>query len=161
MKTLFLIRHAKSSRDDPSLPDRNRPLNDRGLHDAPMMGRRLGRSGVKPDLLVSSPALRALTTAQLVADAIGYPREDIAIEDSIYESSPERLLAIIRGLVGKLDCVMVFGHNPEFAGLAHRLAPEITEMPTCAVAELHFDTNAWTDIGVLDPAKVKLDTPKK
>jgi phosphohistidine phosphatase len=161
MKTLFLIRHAKSSRDDASLPDRNRPLNDRGLHDAPMMGRRLGRSGVKPDLLVSSPALRALTTAQLVADAIGYPREDIAMEDSIYESSPERLLAIIRGLDGKLDCVMVFGHNPEFAGLAHRLAPEITEMPTCAVAELHFDTNAWTDIGVLDPAKVKLDTPKK
>ena len=80
MKILFLVRHAKSSRDDPSLPDRNRPLNDRGLHDAPMMGQRLSRSGVKPDRLVSSPALRALTTAQLVADAIGYPRQDIAIE---------------------------------------------------------------------------------
>ena len=160
MKTLFLIRHAKSSRDDPSLADRDRPLNDRGLHDAPMMGQRLSRSGVKPDRLVSSPALRALTTARLIADAIGYPRQDIAIDDSIYESSPERLLAVIRGLDDKLDRVMIFGHNPEFAELAHRLAPEITEMPTCAVAELRFDARAWADVGVLDPAKVKLDTPK-
>jgi phosphohistidine phosphatase len=56
---------------------------------------------------------------------------------------------------------MIFGHNPEFAELAHRLAPEITEMPTCAVAELRFDARAWADVGVLDPAKVKLDTPKK
>jgi phosphohistidine phosphatase len=160
MKTLFLVRHAKSSRDDPSLADRARPLNDRGLHDAPMMGQRLSRSGTKPDRIVSSPALRALTTAQLIADAIGFPRQDIAIDDSIYESSPERLLAVIRGLDHKLDCVMVVGHNPEFAELAHRLAPEITEMPTCAVAEFRFDARAWADVGVLDPAKVKLDTPK-
>lgn len=160
MKTLFLVRHAKSSRDDPSLADRERPLNDRGLHDAPMMGQRLSRSGMKPDRIVSSPALRALTTAQLIADAIGFPRQDIAIDDSIYESSPERLLAVIRGLDDKLDCVMVVGHNPEFAELAHRLAPEITEMPTCAVAEFRFDARAWADVGVLDPAKVKLDTPK-
>ena len=160
MKTLFLVRHAKSSRDDPSLADRERPLNDRGLHDAPMMGQRLSRSGMKHDRIVSSPALRALTTAQLIADAIGFPRQDIAIDDSIYESSPERLLAVIRGLDDKLDCVMVVGHNPEFAELAHRLAPEITEMPTCAVAEFRFDARAWADVGVLDPAKVKLDTPK-
>ena len=160
MKTLFLVRHAKSSRDDPSLADRERPLNDRGLHDAPMMGQRLSRSGMKPDRIVSSPALRALTTAQLIADAIGFPRQDIAIDDSIYESSLERLLAVIRGLNDKLDCVMVVGHNPEFAELAHRLAPEITEMPTCAVAEFRFDARAWADVGVLDPAKVKLDTPK-
>ena len=160
MKTLFLVRHAKSSRDDASLPDRERPLNDRGLHDAPMMGQRLSRSGVKPDRLVSSPALRALTTARLIADAIGYPRRDIAVDDRLYESSPERLLGVIRGLDDKLDRVMLFGHNPTFVELAHRLAPEITDMPTCAVAELGFDTRAWADIGVLDPAKVKLHTPK-
>ena len=161
MKTLFLVRHAKSSRDDPSVPDRERPLNERGLHDAPMMGQRLSRSGVKPDRIVSSPARRALTTAQLIADAIGYPRQDIVIDGSIYESSPERLLAVIRGLDDKLSCVMVFGHNPEFAELTHRLAPEITEMPTCAVAEFRFDGAAWADVGVLDPAKVKFDTPKR
>ena len=160
MKTLFLVRHAKSSRDDPSLPDRERPLNDRGLHDAPMMGQRLNKSGAKPDQLVSSPALRALTTAQLIADEIGYPRRDIVIDDRLYASSPERLLAVIRALDDAHGRVMLFGHNPEFAELAHRLAPEITGMPTCAVAEIGFDTDAWTDIGVLDAAKVKFDTPK-
>ena len=161
MKTLFLVRHAKSSRDDPSLPDRERPLDDRGKRDAPQMGQRLARRHVKPDLLVSSPALRALTTAHLIADEIGYRRKDIVVDDRLYASSPDDLLAVIRALDSKLDRVMLVGHNPEFSDLAHRLSSEIVDMPTSAVAEYNFDTKAWTDIGEVEPAKTVLDYPKK
>lgn len=125
------------------------------------MGKRLDRHGVKPDLLVSSPALRALTTAQLIADEIGYPRKSIAVDERLYASSPEGLLAVICALDDKLDRVMLFGHNPEFADLAHRLSSEIIDMPTCAVAEFRFDAKAWVDVGGIGPAKVKLDVPRK
>ena len=125
------------------------------------MGKRLGKRGVKPDLLVSSPAPRALTTAQLIADEIGYPRKNIVVDERLYASSPDDLLAVIGALDDKLDRVMFFGHNPEFAELAHRLSSEIVDMPTCAVAEFRFDAKAWADVEGIGPAKVKLDTPKK
>lgn len=161
MKTLFLVRHAKSSRDDPSLPDRERPLDDRGRHDAPEMGKRLADRKVRPDQIMSSPAVRALTTAQLIADELGYERKDIVIDDRLYASSADALLAVIHALDKKLGSVMLFGHNPEFTDLAHRLSGEITDMPTCAVARFRFDTKAWEDVGEITPAKVTLDSPKK
>jgi len=126
-----------------------------------MMGKRLGKRGVKPDLLVSSPALRALTTAQLIAVEIGYPRKDIVVDERMYASSPDDLLAVIGALDDKLGRVMLFGHNPEFTELAHRLSSEIIDMPTCAVAEFHFEMKAWADVRETGPAKVKLDAPKK
>jgi phosphohistidine phosphatase len=161
MKTLFLVRHAKSSRDDPSLPDRDRPLDDRGKQDAPKMGKRLAKRGVKPDLLLSSPALRALTTAHLIAEEVGYKRKDIVVDDRLYASCADDLLAVVRALDKKLDCVMLFGHNPEFTDLAHWLSSEIVDMPTSAVAEFNFDTKAWSDVGEVQPAKVLFDCPKK
>jgi phosphohistidine phosphatase len=161
MKTLFLVRHAKSSRDDLSLPDQDRPLNDRGRQDAPAMGKRLARRRVKPDLIVSSAALRALTTAQLVAAELGYEGRDIVVDDRLYASSADALLGVIGALDNKLHRVMLFGHNPEFTDLAHRLSNEITDMPTCAVAEFSFDTEAWSNVGAVEPAQVLLDYPKK
>jgi phosphohistidine phosphatase len=161
MKTLFLVRHAKSSRDDPSLPDRDRPLDGRGEHDAPKMGKRLAKRDVKPDLIVSSPATRALTTAQLIAEEIGYRRKDIVLNDRLYASEVDELLAVIHELDDKLGCVMLFGHNPEFTDLANRLSTEITDMPTCAVAEFSFDAKSWSDVGNVAPASAELDSPKK
>lgn len=161
MKTLFLVRHAKSSRDDRSLPDRDRPLDDRGKQDAPKMGKRLAKRDLKLDLLVSSPALRALTTARLIADEVGYKRKDIVVDDRLYARSPDDLLAVVRALDKKLDRVMLFGHNPEFTDLAHRLSSEIIDMPTGAVAEFDYDTKAWSDVGEIEPAKAVLDYPKK
>ena len=161
MKTLFLVRHAKSSRDDPSLPDRDRPLDDRGKQDGPKMGKRLAKRDVKPDLLLSSPALRALTTAQLIAEELGYKLKDIVVDDRLYASDADDLLAVIRALDKKLNRVMLFGHNPEFTDLAHRLSSEIIEMPTCAIVEFHFDTKAWSDVGERKPAKVVFDYPKQ
>ena len=87
MKTLYLVRHAKSSRHDPSLSDRDRPLDERGKQDAPKMGQRLAKRDVRPDLLLSSPAVRALTTAQLIAEEVGYKRKDIVVDDRLYASS--------------------------------------------------------------------------
>jgi phosphohistidine phosphatase len=161
MKTLLLMRHAKSSRDDPSLPDRDRLVNHRGKQDAPKMGNRLVQRDVKPDLLQSSPALRALTTAQLIAEEVGDKRKDIVVDDRLYASSADDLLTVIRALDKKLNCVMLFGHNPEFTDLAHRLSSEIVHMPTSAVVEFNFDMKAWSDVGEVKPAKVVLDYPKK
>ena len=125
-----------------------------------MMGRRLAQRHVKPDLILSSPAVRALATAQLVAEQIGCDPSHIVIDERLYASSVGSLLDVIRALDDKLERVMVFGHNPEFTGLAHRLSPQITDMPTCAVAEFNFDIVAWRDVGEAKPTKVSLDTPK-
>jgi len=161
MKTLFLVRHAKSSRDGPSLPDRDRPLDDRGRQDAPKMGRRLAKRDVKPDRLVSSPALRALTTAQLIAEEIGYKPKDIVVDDRLYANSAGDLLTVIRALDNKLNRVMLFGHNPAFTDLAQLLSSEIIDMPTCAVVEFDFDTKAWSDVGEVKPVNEVFDYPKK
>jgi phosphohistidine phosphatase len=161
VKTLFLVRHAKSSRDDPTLPDRERPLSNRGRHDAPQMGKLLAGRGVRPDLIVTSPALRAQTTAQMIADEIGYQHKGIVTHDRLYASSSDGLLAVIRALDNELDSVMLFGHNPEFTELARRLSSEIADMPTCAVAEFRYRTKAWTDVGDVEPSEVRLDVPEK
>ena len=125
------------------------------------MGKHLAKRNVKPDLLVSSPARRALTTAQLIADEIGCERKDIVVDDRLYASSADALLAVIRALDKKFDRVMLFGHNPEFADLAHRLSSEIVDMPTCAVAEFRFDTTKWSDVGTIEPVQSTLDQPAK
>jgi phosphohistidine phosphatase len=160
MKALFLVRHAKSSRDDPAILDKERPLNDRGRRDAPRMGERLAKEGIKPDLIVSSPAVRALTTAELIATKLDYKLGDIAVDKRLYAASRNDLLAVIHELGSKPKHVMLFGHNPEFSELAHFLSTDITEMPTCAVAEFRFDIKSWFDVGSQPPAKVKLYTPK-
>jgi phosphohistidine phosphatase len=137
MKTLFLIRHAKSSWDDPALSDKDRPLGDRGRRDAPRMGKRLAKRNVKPDLILSSPARRALTTAEIIAKKLDYKRKDIVVDDRLYASAVDGLLNVIHGLGDNLERVILFGHNPELTELAHRLSGEITHMPTCAVRDWH------------------------
>jgi phosphohistidine phosphatase len=161
MKTLFLIRHAKSSRDHPALPDKERPLNDRGMRDAPRMGERLARQDVKPDLILSSPALRALATAEIIAKKLDYKVKDIVVDERLYAAAPDDLLEVIHELGDKPKRVMLFGHNPEFAELAHRLSSKITDMPACAVAEFLFDTKSWSNVGKQEPAKVTLQHPKQ
>jgi phosphohistidine phosphatase len=161
MKTLYLIRHAKASRDDPSLDDRDRPLAERGQRDAPKMGRRLAKRGAKPDLVLSSPAARALTTAQLVVDELGYKRDRIVVDERIYAAQPEALLDIIAGLDDGLSSVMMFGHNPEFSELAQSFTDEIGDMPTCGAAELIFGVAHWTELDAGTLSSFVFDYPKK
>ena len=160
MKTLFLIRHAKSSWDDTALPDKDRPLNDRGKRDAPKMGKRLAKRDVKPDLILSSPARRTLTTAEIIAKKLDYKRKDIVVDDRLYAGAVRDLLNVIHKLGDKLERVMLFGHNPELTELAHRLSSEITHMPTCAVAQFTFATKSWSNIGKAKLASVELDYPR-
>lgn len=161
LKTLFLIRHAKSSWDDTTLPDKDRPLDDRGKRDAPKMGKRLAKRDVKPDLILSSPAMRALATAQIIAKRLDYKRKDIVVDDRLYAAAADELLNIIHRLDDELERVMFFGHNPELTELAHRLSSKIMHMPTCAVAKFTFTAKSWSGIGKAKLAKVALDSPKK
>ena len=161
MKTLLLIRHAKSSWDDPALDDKERPLNGRGKRDAPKMGKRLAKRGVQPDLILSSPAVRALTTAESIARKLDYMRRDIVVDDRLYAVEADELLDVIRKVGDRLKCVMLVGHNPELTELAHRLSSKITYLPTCAVAEFTFDAKSWSRIGKDRPVKVALDCPRQ
>src|SRR5258708_2379031 len=161
MKTLFLIRHAKSSWDDTALPDKDRPLDDRGRRDAPKMGKRLAKRDVKPDLILSSPARRALTTAEVIAEKLDYKLKDIVVDNRLYAGGADDLLNVIHELRDKLERVMLFGHNPEFTELAHRLSSKITHMPTWAIAEFPVHAKAWSNIGKGKGAKNALDYPKK
>jgi len=160
MRTLFLVRHAKSSRDDVSLPDTNRPLADRGWRDAPEMGKRLARRSVKPDLILSSPALRARSTAELIAEALDYKLKHIVIEDRLYGGTADDLLEVVHRLDDRVKTVMLFGHNPELTELAHRIASGITHLPTCAVAEFRFDAKLWPEVGKATLLKAALNSPK-
>jgi phosphohistidine phosphatase len=161
MKTLILVRHAKSSWDDPSRDDRERPLNGRGKKDAPAMGERLAKLGIEPDLILSSPAVRALTTAEIFAKALDYKRKKIVEDERIYASSPAILLNIIHALDNDAKCAMLFGHNPEFSDLAHGFSAQIDDLPTCAVVEMHFDVKAWPAISRETLKRMELHVPKK
>jgi len=161
MKTLLLIRHAKASPAEPGRPDHDRALDDRGRQDAPEMGRRLKLRGVMPGLIVSSTALRTRTTARLIAEALDFPLERLVEDERVYASSVMRLLYLVQALDNKLACVIVVGHNPEMTELARKFSDEIPDLPTCAVAEFGFHTEAWSDIGRLAPAVSRFDSPKK
>ena len=161
MKTLFLIRHAKSSWRDTSLADRDRPLGKRGKRDAPKMGDRLSKRDVSPDLILSSPATRALTTAKIIAARVGYELNEIVVDNRLYPGEAKDLLNVILRLDDALERVMLFGHNPGLSELANDLTRKITDMPTCAVAEFTFDAKSWSNVGKANLAGVTLDYPKK
>lgn len=159
MRRLYLVRHAKSSWGEPSLPDRERPLNDRGKRDAPKMGRRLAALGVNPDVILASPARRALKTARILAEELGYRLEDIRVDARLYASEPDVLLQVIRELGDGKKCVMLVGHNPEMTELAHRFSSGITHLPTCAVAEFAFAADSWLGAITGKPERMTLHTP--
>jgi phosphohistidine phosphatase len=162
MKTLFLLRHAKSSWDDTSLPDRERPLEPRGERNAAKMSRRWSQRHAKPDLIMSSPAARALATANVVAQGQDYKTKNIAVDDRLYAATVHALLAVIQALDDRLDRVMRVGHNPAgFMELAHHFSSEITHMSTCALAELKFEADSWGGIGQAKPSRTILDLPKR
>lgn len=161
MKTIFLVRHAKSSWDDAALPDRDRPLAERGERDAPEMARRLAKRGVEPDLILSSPAKRALATAKIIARELDYKRKDIETDDRLYPGQVSELLSMIHALDDRFERVMLFGHNPAMAELAHHLSSSITRMPTCAIAEFSFDAKSWSELDSATLSRVTLDYPKK
>jgi phosphohistidine phosphatase len=159
-KTLYLLRHAKSSWDDPTLADHDRPLAPRGERNVATMGPRWAAWGVRPERIVSSTAARALATARSVAEALALPPQDLVVDGCIYASTPAALRSLVAALDPALSRVMLVGHNPEFTELAGHMAPEIEHLPTCALVELVFDVNAWTALAHARPVRVTFESPK-
>ncbi len=162
MKTLVIVRHAKSSWDNPGLPDHERVLSKRGLRDAPRMGARLADWGPPVDRVISSSAVRALTTAELITHEMGLPWDEIQIEDALYHASEEDMIDLINEQDEYLDGLMLFGHNPGMTYLVNDLSDlDLDNLPTCGVAVLQFDVPSWAEIGAQVATSAKFDFPKK
>lgn len=146
-KHLFVIRHAKSDWSF-DVSDFDRPLNARGFKNAPRMATRLAQYAIQPRQLISSPAKRAITTAQIFAEHLGLPVNAIQTDQRIYEALPNTLLQIINGLDNDVDSVAFFGHNPGLTLLINYLADEnIYNLPTCGLVHIRFDDVAdWASI---------------
>jgi phosphohistidine phosphatase len=144
MLQLTLIRHAKSSWGEPELSDFDRPLNGRGLDDAPMMGRVMKNNGLEFDRMVSSPAQRAITTARLIAAETGHPEGAIATRTEMYDASVDTLLDCVQSLDAREPRTALVGHNPGMTQLYNALTGEtLDNLPTCAVAVIEFDLDDW------------------
>jgi phosphohistidine phosphatase len=147
VKNLFLVRHAKSDWSVGGQKDFERNLDGRGLHDAPNMGRKLFQMGIKPDLILSSPAERARLTSELVAEQLKYDPDKIVFDDEIYEASVRSLLNVINSLDDKYQNVMIFGHNPTFTYIAEYLTKrEIGNIPTCGAVQIEFPIKSWKEV---------------
>jgi phosphohistidine phosphatase len=146
VKTLYLVRHAKSTWDDPGLNDQDRPLNPRGRRDARDMAQRLLARGVSVDLIISSPALRALTTVRELAQGFDYPADLIRSDAVLYFGEFGEQLGLIKRQPEIIDSLMLTGHNPDITLLLNFLCGKQTEsVPTCSVATINLDCN-WSDI---------------
>ena len=144
MKILTLVRHAKSSWADSKISDRERPLNKRGEHDAPMMGKRVVAAGIRPSLILSSPAVRAWTTAKIIAQEIGYPREFLQRENSLYLASLDNIIDVLIAQDAEFNSVMIVGHNPGLTIFANYLSPGLTDnLPTAGVVSVGFEQDDW------------------
>ncbi len=145
MKTLFVLRHAKSSWENTDLSDFARPLNERGLKAAPLMGKFIYKNQLQSELILSSPAERAKQTAILVKENAQIGGE-IRYDERIYEASPARLLEVISEQSEKLESVMLVGHNPGLEGLLKILTGEAQPMPTAALAVIDLKIGKWSEI---------------
>ena len=161
MKMLTLIRHAKSSWEQPELADLDRPLNKRGKRDAPKMGQRLVQKQLQPDLFITSPAKRAFTTAKAIAEEIGYGMDELVTDDRAYTADAAELLAILRDVDNAYHDVVLVGHNPAMTNLVNYLTSEsIDNVPTCGIVRASFSVDAWSKLRRRTGELVWFDYPK-
>lgn len=145
MKTLLLLRHAKSSWADDKMADFDRPLNERGQKDAPRMGELLARHELVPDLIITSAAKRAATTAKRVAEAAGYEGEIRRIEE-LYLAEAGDYITVARQVDDRVSCLLLVGHNPGIEELVEELSGQAERMPTAALACLRLPINHWREL---------------
>lgn len=162
MKTLTIVRHAKSSWKDSTLTDRERPLNKRGERDAPIMGQRINDAGIRPSLILSSPATRAWSTARVIAQQISYPVEFLQREDNLYLASVDDMLDVIVAQDDGFNSLMLVGHNPGLTSFANYLVPGLTSnLPTAGVVSVNVDQEDWNLYGRPATELLLHDYPKK
>lgn len=161
MKTLILIRHAKSSWDQIGLADFDRPLNERGKKDAPEMASRLKEKGIELDHLISSPAKRARKTAKYFAEEFGFKKDDIKLIDELYGATRSVFSKIVSEIEDKNNAVALFSHNPGITEFASSLTNvRVDDMPTCAVFALQIETENWKDFSGAEKKFLFFDYPK-
>jgi phosphohistidine phosphatase len=163
VKTLYIIRHAKSSWDASNVDDFERPLNDRGKRDAPRMGKRLKEKAIHPELMLSSPAKRALSTAKKIAEVLKYAKGDIKTERKLYHADEETMLSIVREMKDKYNTVMLFSHNPGLTDFVNSLMTgeiDIDNIPTCGVVAFQLDVSSWKEVNWGTGKLLFFDYPK-
>ena len=160
MKTIYLLRHAKSSWDDSSLSDFERPLNERGLRTAPFMGEVMVGRGYSPSVIISSPAKRAATTAELVRESAGLSSE-FRSDHRIYEASPNTLRTVAAETSDDIDSMMLVGHNPGMEGFIRYLTGRIEPMPTAALAVIELSIDRWSEINADTGKIIEMIRPKE
>ncbi|WP_136797701.1 SixA phosphatase family protein [Desulfosediminicola ganghwensis] len=162
MKELYLIRHAKSSWSNPGLDDIERPLNKRGKRDAPFMGSRLKKYGVRPDMVYTSPAKRARKTAGTIAECVGYPQERIQQRGDIYTADMNKLLLVVRQTENRIRRLFLVGHNYVLTDFAEYLTNEpLGNVPTCGIVGIAFDIDGWHQVGEAGGHLQFFDYPKR
>ena len=144
MRTLYLLRHAKSSWSDASLRDFDRPLNDRGRESAKLIGERLASEALSVPFVICSPALRTRQTAEIVFDSSGLSAEE-RFDERVYEASLSDLQTVVSEINDDKPVVILIGHNPGLEELFAFLTGEARRMPTCALAKIRFDVASWKD----------------
>jgi len=161
-KLLYLIRHAKSSWDDPSLRDHDRPLNKRGKRDAPLMANVLKKKGIKPDLIYSSTAERALEFAKVIAEILDFKKKKIVSTKDLYMADVKEMLGILRSVEDSAKTVFMVSHNPYITEFANSLCNyNLDNIPTSGVFCIEFDVKKWKDIDLGKGKFVSFDYPKK
>lgn len=159
MKKIFLVRHAKSDWNNSEIEDIERPLNDRGYSNANQMSKSFK---TMPDLIVSSPAIRAISTALIFARNLNYDPNNLQIRKELYEASEKDYLSVIHQLDDQYNTIMLFAHNPTISTVAESLVKSLPmEMATCAIAGISFDCSKWSDIKNNQGDLFLFDYPKK
>lgn len=162
MKTLFLMRHAKSSWDDPDLKDFERPLNARGMRDIPLMAERFRQRHDGIDCIICSPAIRAKTTAHQFAEQLGFPEDDIISNPELYFAGTGMFLKAAASADEGCDSLLLVGHNPAITEFANAMAgTRIDNIPTCGLVELSLPIDDWSEITLDSASLVEFDYPKK
>lgn len=162
MKQLFLLRHAKSSWDDPTISDIDRPLNKRGKNDAVFMGNVFRQLNLIPELIISSPAKRAYSTAKKIAAVLDYNKDNLIRDSELYDASVESFLNLITSLNDDYNKIMLVSHNPVITIISNKLSnSSIVNMPTCSLALIEFKITFWKDVKLNSGKLVAFEYPKK
>ena len=162
MKNLYLVRHANAPSNNSKIADHNRPLDLRGEEDASSMGNRLRERTLLPTHIITSSAMRAKTTARILAKTINIPIQDLIIDERLYEAESNDVLTIIHELDNEVQCAMLIGHNPTFTYLINALSgSQIDNVPTYGIATLRFSSNTWSMIGQVQGELLDFDYPNK
>jgi phosphohistidine phosphatase len=161
MKTLILVRHAKSSWDKIGMDDIDRPLNERGKEDAPIMAKRLKNKKIQVDVFISSPAKRAHKTCKYFAEEYGIEKKEIVLIDKLYGASVSAFFEVVSSIEGRYKTAIIFSHNPGITEFANTLTSvHVDNMPTSSMFAVQAETNSWTDFLKSEKSFLFFDYPK-